>query len=288
MATVVRASRRDGLEVALKICRIASDPFFATALKAETEILQKLDHPGVVKIIPIQSDIGKKVYMQRATELDGYPWFFAMEYLVGGSLRELLKNIKLLSSGEASFIALEIIKTLDYVHSKDIVHNDVKTDNILFRQRLEKGATFEPVLIDFGIAAKSKKIQEDAGALPWMSPERLNQLRKELPPEVEVDGRKVDVYALGVLLYRMLTTKMPFTGMTEGSLTSNIQNKMPEHVKVLNAKVPSGLDELIISCMAKRPEARPTTKQLVKELARYSTDQIITLPKGKGLLGMFG
>ena len=95
-------------------------------------------------------------------------------------LRELLKSVKVLSPGEASFIALEVIKTLNYVHSKDIVHNDVKTDNILFRHKLEKGAIFEPVLIDFGIAAKSKKIQEDAGALPWMSPERLNSAKKRI------------------------------------------------------------------------------------------------------------
>ncbi len=287
MATVVQATRNDGVGVALKISRIATDPFFATALKAETEILQKLSHPGVVKIIPIQSDIGKQLFMERATELDGHPWYFSMEYLAGGSLRDYQKKIKLLSPGEASFIAREVVLALEHVHSRGYSHNDVKTDNIIFRHPIKRNMRFEPVLIDFGIAAKIKRIQQDAGSLQWMSPERLNQIRGSLAPEVQVDATKVDIYAIGVLLYSILTTKMPFTGMTENGLTSAILNKTPGHVTESNSKVPIGLDELITSCMAKRPEARPTTSQLAKELARYSTDEITTLPKSKSFFGIF-
>jgi serine/threonine-protein kinase len=287
MATVVRAVGKDGIEVALKISRLASDPFYATALKAETEILQKLDHPGVVKIYPIHSDIGKMVYMERATELTGHPWFFVMEFLEGASLRDYLKQVNILTPGEATAVARDVSLALSYVHSKGYTHNDVKTDNILFRKLLTKNSCFEPVLIDFGIAAKIRRIQRDAGALQWMSPERLHQVREELAPEVQVDPVKVDVYAVGVLLYRMLTTKMPFTGLTDSGVTSAILYKTPESIHTVNPKVPPDLDELILSCMAKRPEARPTTSQLVTELKRYAEDRLVSLPKAKGIFGRF-
>lgn len=114
------------------------------------------------------------------------------------------------------------------------------------------------------------------------------QVRNELAPEVKVDTTKVDIYAIGVLLYRMLTTKMPFTGITEKGVTTAILNKIPEQVRTSNSKVPLGLDELIISCMAKRPEARPATRQLIKELGQYSTEHVVIVPQGKGLFGKFG
>jgi serine/threonine-protein kinase len=288
MATVVRAFSRQGIEVALKISHAADERYYADALIAESEILQKLDNVGVVRILPIETDIGKTRYMERATELPGHPWFFVMEFLAGGSLRDWLKKVGVVAPGEASFIAREITRALEYVHSKSYVHNDVKEDNVLFRRTLEKGGTFEPVLIDFGIAAKTKRIQQDAGSLQWMSPERLQQVRHELAPEVKVDATKVDVYSVGVLLHRMLTARMPFTGTSEGRITSAILHKSPEHVRSANSAVPLGLDELIVACMAKRPEARPSTRELRKELAQYSTDRIVVLPKSTGFLGRFG
>ncbi len=281
MATVVRAIGIDGVEVALKISNSVSDRYYADALIAETEILQKLDNPGVVKILPIQTDNSKTRFMKRAMELDGNPWFFAMEYLEGGSLRDWLNRVIVLAPGEAAFVALKVAWALDYVHSKEYVHNNVKTDNILFRGKLVKGCVLEPVLIDFGIFAKTRKTQQDAGSLQWMSPERLQQIRGALAPEVNVDATKVDIYAIGVLLYRMLTTKMPFSGMTESGHAQLIRLIPPSRASTINSKVPSGLDELIMACLTKRPEARPTIPQLIKELSVFSEDQVVTLPKAK-------
>ena len=282
MATVVQATGSDGKEVALKISHSANDQF----LIQESEILQKLDHSGVVKILPIHTEIGKTRYYQRAIELAGHPWFFAMEFLEGGSLRDWLKKVNVLTVSEASFIAREVAKALEYVHSKAFVHNDVKTDNVLFRHKLEKGDSIEPVLIDFGIAARAKRYQADAGSLQWMSPERFSEVRGEgLAPEVKVDPTKVDVYAVGVLLYRMLTSKMPFTGMTEKGITEAILKKTPQDVVTANSKVPPDLDELILLCMSKRPELRPTTRKLIKELDQYTTDHGTVETKNKGLFG---
>jgi serine/threonine-protein kinase len=284
MAIVVQATRNDGAEVALKVCRSVSDPFFSNALKAEAEILQKMDHPGVVKILPIHSDIGRKLYMERATEITGHPWYFVMEYLGGGSLRDYLKKISALTPGEAAFIGREVALALGHIHSKGYAHNDIKTDNIMFRHSVVMNSSYEPVLIDFGIAAKLKRIQQDVGSILWMSPERLDESRGAIAPEI-IDAAKVDIYAMGVLLYKMLTTKMPFSGVNEKSITTAIRQKIPEHVSVINQKVPKGFDELIIACMEKRPEARPPISQLTKELAYYSTNEITTIPKTRSWFG---
>ncbi len=288
MAFVVRAAyaKNGHGDVALKISRATNDRFFMNALKAEVEILTRFSHPSIVRVVPIMSEIGRTLYYERATELEGYPWYFVMEYLAGGSLRDLLKNVNQLTVGEACAISSKVAAALGYVHSMGYAHNDVKTDNVLFRKVLDKGTPFEPVLIDFGIAAKVRRIQQDAGALPWMSPERLNYVRGELAPEFQLDATKVDIYAVGVLLYRMLTTKMPFIGMTEGSLTSAILYKQPEDVRSQNPTVPPDLDEMIMTCMSKRPEFRPNVSDLVSFLNRYARDEVVTT--GKKRKWLFG
>lgn len=282
MATVVRAADSRGKDVALKISRNASDQF----LIEESEILQKLDHPGVVKIVPIHAEIGKTRYSQKAIELAGHPWFFVMEFLEGGSLRDWLKKANVLTVDEACFIAREVTKALAYVHSNAFVHNDVKTDNVLFRRKLEKGASIEPVLIDFGIAARAKRVQADAGSVLWMSPERFLEVKGEGPaPEVKIDPTKVDVYAVGVLLYRMLTSKMPFTGMTEKEITKTILTKIPQDVVKSNPKVPPDLSDLILTCMSKRPDQRPTTHRLIDELSEYVENHGVVVTTSKGFFG---
>jgi serine/threonine-protein kinase len=283
MATVVCAVGHDGSKVALKISHAATERYYADALLAEVEILRKLNHPGVVKIIPIKTDGGKIRFVERAVELKDQPWFFAMEFLEGGSLKDYLKKVGTITFGEACFIALEVVKALNYIHSQEYAHNDVKIDNVIFRKDIEKYHVFEPVLIDFGIASKLRRIQADAGSLQWMAPERLQQVRKELPPEIKVDATKVDVYSVGILLYRMLTSKMPFSGKTEHGITSAIMYKTPDNITTINSSVPSGLNNLIHRCISKRPEVRPTTQQLIKELDPFSTNQVITNPKHYGL-----
>jgi serine/threonine-protein kinase len=279
MATVVHARGRDGSEVALKISHTTTERFYADALLAEVEILRKLSHPGVVKIKPIHTSNGKIRFVERAVELNGHPWFFAMEFLEGGSLKDYLKKVNLLTFGEACSIAYEVAKALNYIHSQGYVHNDVKIDNVLFRRKIEKDSAFVPVLIDFGIAAKISRVQQDAGSLQWMSPERLQEVRKELPPEIKIDATKVDVYSVGVLMYRMLTAKMPFNGITEKGITNAIMYKTPVHITSLNSSIPPRLDDLINRCLAKRPDARPTTEQLIKELEGYKSEQVVTFPK---------
>ena len=282
MANVVKAQHnKTGSFLALKICR-SSDfgNFSVNALKAEVEILRRLSHPGIVKIIPIESEIGKTVYMERATEVTGAPWFFAMEYLAGGSVGDLLKKIKNLTEGETGAIIFHVMRALDYIHHQGYSHNDIKMNNVLFRNLLEKNGQFEPVLIDFGITRKKERIQQDAGSLQYMAPEQLAEIRQERPPELAIDGTKVDVYAIGVLMYRMLAQKLPLNGISEVGITTAIMTKTPVEPNQINSQISPQVNELIMACLAKRPENRPTSKQIMLTLHQYADCRFTSYQSG--------
>lgn len=271
MATVVKALCLDNSHhVALKISRSSNfDSFSKNALISEVEILRKLNHPGIVKIFPIPSESGKIVFMERATEISGGPWFFSMEYLEGGSLGDLLKRTKNLTEEESLAIVFRIVRTLDYIHSQGYAHNDIKLNNILFRNILAENSLFDPVLIDFGISRKKERIQQDAGSLQYMAPEQLEEIRNERPPELPIDGGKVDTYAIGVLLYRMLVSRLPLTGFSDAGITTAIKSKIPIEPDQINPKISKYTNDLIMSCLAKKPEARPSNAQMLGYLKRF-------------------
>jgi serine/threonine-protein kinase len=272
MAYIVKAQNIKNSDiVALKISKSSEfNDFNINALKAEVRILQILSHPGIVRIYPIQSDIGKKVYMERAVELKGSPWFFIMEYLEGGSVGDLIKKNKTLSEEETGAILYRVIDTLEYIHNSGYAHNDIKASNILFRHALGNNRPFEPVPIDFGITSRKDRVQTDAGSLFYMAPEQLQEMREQRPPEIKIDYSKVDVYAIGVLLYRMLAGKLPLSGKSETGITTAILTKMPSSPQSLNPKISNHMNDLIMACLAKQPEARPTDKQIRFALRQYA------------------
>jgi len=284
MATVVKAANiNNSHNVALKLCRSSEySAFNVNALKAEVGILQLLNHPGIVKIIPIQAEIGKQVFMERATEITGGPWFFVMEYLDGGSVGDLLKKTKTLSEEETGAIIYKLVSALDHIHSKGYAHNDIKANNVLFRKKLEANSTFDPVLIDFGITRKKERVQQDAGSLYYMAPEQLQEIRDERPPEMLLDGTKVDVYSIGVLMYKMLASKLPLSGLSEVGITTAIMTKTPTNPKQINAKISNHVNDLIMSCLAKHPDARPNNQQIKLAFKQYA-DCTFTSKISRGL-----
>jgi len=159
--------------------------FYSEALNNEVETLKRLRHPNIVRLYPIpQDDQSKRIpYIARALNLPGQPWYCVMEYLAGGSLEVRIRQSGRLPLPEAVEITYQIALALDHIHSKGFAHLDVKPDNVLFRHPVEANRALEPVLIDFGIAAKIQKTGLQAGAVSYMSPERLRLMRGELPPE---------------------------------------------------------------------------------------------------------
>lgn len=281
MAWVCRVRLGDNDQLALKISRMrnAQDENANTALRKEAELLQTLEHKRVVRIFPIHDDNrraeGRRdFYAARALNLDHHPWYFVMEHLSGGTVQNYIKSLgKPLTAGEAANIAGNVALALHYMHSKGLSHNDVKPDNVLFRTPPRNGARYDPVLIDFGIAANASK-QPGAASLYISPPERVRKIKGMDAPETPEDPGKPDTWAVGVLLYYMLTTAFPFPALAENTLTSQILTKDPSRPRDLNPRVPAALSDFVVDyCLAKEPIRRASMLDVINFLKPYGAGE---------------
>lgn len=197
------------------IIKIAADGRLQSSnqgISNEQKILPELDHPGIVRLHRIWREIGKENYEEISyrvrADLHGGPWFCVFEYLPGGSLADWIAHYrKGLPIGSAIRFAGELTRIVRYLHQKRYVHMDIKPANILFRRR--SWLTQRPqeaVLIDFGIACPFGQASR-IGTWNYMSPER----RAAMTAREGIRAHPgMDIYALGVLFYEMLTGKNPY------------------------------------------------------------------------------
>lgn len=264
--------RKDQL-VALKIADVQGQhrEFYKQTLDNEVEHLCKLRHQGIVRLYKIRGQTlpPYPIYFAR-TNLTGTPWFSVMEYLAGGSLAELLKCQKKLDPGLALQITHKLAKTLEYIHHEGHVHLDIKPENVVFRQRITDA--IDTVLIDFGIARAIGQEGLEGGTLLWSPPERVAfQNKHSLPPETMPKPHpSMDIYALGLLLYRMLAGKLPFQG-SRSSITSAILKGNPTPPSSYESSLKPELDQLVLSAMSKRPHDRPTAAKFARKLEKLMT-----------------
>jgi len=259
--------------VALKLARTtdahgnllnqADMEFYNDALNNEVETLRRLRHPNIVSLYPIpQPNLRRQTpYIARALDQPGQPWYCAMEYLAGGTLEARIRQGRL-PLPEALEITYQIALALDYIHSKHFAHLDIKPDNVLFRRPLEANGRLEPVLVDFGISAKLQKTGLQAGAVPYMAPERLRLMRQELPAEQLRDQSPADVYGLGILLYRMLTGHLPFESANRDHLTTAILTAPPTRPSRYKGDIPGEVENLLLRTLAKEPRERPSIDEM--------------------------
>ena len=139
-ATVWRATEvGHDVPLALKIGRVTDDPDLNRSIIKEAELIQRLQHASIVRLFLLPRDDRAPVAYARAIELPGHPFFFAMEYLSGGTLGDMMKEFKKLSLPEAAAIALSVARALDHMHQKNYAHNDLKLENIVFRYPVVAG-----------------------------------------------------------------------------------------------------------------------------------------------------
>ena len=272
-STVVRAVPKTGkgAEVALKIAHpdIPGDPYFSQMLRNEVEILRHLDIPGVVRILPMTWE-RRPTYVAVALELHGSPSYYAMELLGGKSLRVLLRKKGRESAPETALIANRVASILDRLHENRMAHNDIKSDNVVFRRPIEKDIPPEPVLVDFGTATSLRRRDFDAATYFYTSPEKLEVVCGVKPPEAIEDATKSDVWSLGVMLYEMLTGRFPFAGKhAEGILTS-IRRRQIAAIRDRQLSVSKEFEDLVVyHCLALKPAERPSARELATSLGLF-------------------
>lgn len=235
MASVYKAhDPRFGRDIALKIMpqSLLHDPTFRGRFDREARTIASLEHSSIVPVF----DFGEE---------KGQP-YLVMQLMGGGSLADHLRRGALTVS-EATRIFHRIAGGLDEAHSKGIVHRDLKPANILFDR------FGEAYLADFGIV----KVQESTAALTgnnfigtpaYMSPEQVQG-------DATIDGRS-DIYALGTILYEMLTAEIPYQANTPvGIILKHVQAPVPNILET-RPDLPQMIDEIIRKAMAKNKEDR--------------------------------
>ncbi len=252
MATVYRAyDPRFEREVAVKVLPselLHADPQFRLRFEREAKIIAQLEHAAIVPVY----DVG---------EADNQP-YFVMRYMNGGSQSDLIKAGGL-TIEDAIRILGAIAPALDEAHSKGIVHRDIKPSNILFDKR------GNPYISDFGIAkltqAQAGNVTGSAiiGTPAYMAPEQAQG--------TDIDGR-ADIYALGIILFEMLTGKQPYEADTPMAVAiKHITDPVP-HIRQANPQLPEELETIIQQAMAKDKKDRFATAvemtNTLREVAR--------------------
>ncbi len=236
MASIFRAvDLRSGATVALKIPHpeVESDPVFYDRFKREQDIGIKLDHPGVMKVL---------------ADPDRSQFYMAMEWVDGRLLRQILKEEGKLPFERAVRITIGICHALEYIHKHGVVHRDLKPENIMV------GKDDSVKLIDFGIAGQEgarrltfAKLSQLMGTPDYISPEQVKGKRG--------DARS-DVYAVGVMLYEMLTGQVPFRGPNAFAIMNDRLLNNPIPPRELNPEISPELQEIIYRALERDPGNR--------------------------------
>jgi serine/threonine protein kinase len=247
MASIFRATDLNtGRVVAIKVPHpeMESDPIFFERFQREEEIGKKLDHPGVMKVF--SDDDRSRLYM-------------VMEWVEGRLLRHILAEQGKLPVERAVRIALAIADALDYIHRHGVVHRDLKPENIMV------GPDDRIKLIDFGIAGNAgsrritfAKLSQVMGSPDYISPEQVRGKRG--------DARS-DVYALGIILYEMLTGKVPFQGPNPFAIMNDRLLNHPIPPRELNPEISPQLQEIIYRALERDPKNRyASARELANDL----------------------
>src|SRR5258705_750642 len=250
MAVIYKAQDLQlGRTVAVKILRpsLTGDSSFLTRFRQEARNVANLSHPNIVTL----HDVGQ----------DGNTYYMVMEYVDGKDLKKLIREEAPFSVERALHIAIQICAGVGFAHRAGLVHADVKPQNVLV------GHDDQVKVTDFGIAqALSVSQPQEKQSVVWGSPHYFapDQASGETPTHAS------DVYAIGIVMFEMLTGKLPYSGNDQQELAmAHIRDEVP-HVMTFNPSVPVHLDRIIYKVMSKEPANRyRTADQLGRILISY-------------------
>jgi serine/threonine protein kinase len=236
MASIYRATDlNDGKQVAVKVPHpeMECEPALFERFQREGEIGKMMNHPGVMKVF--ESEKRSRVYM-------------VMEWVEGKLLRTIMSEQRPMPEERAIKLTINILEALQHIHSRGVAHRDLKPENIMV------DADDRIKLIDFGIASKADarrltfgKLSQVMGTPDYISPEQVKGKRG--------DGRS-DLYSLGIILYEMLTGKLPFTGENPFAIMNERVLNNPIPPRAVNSQISPELQEILYRALEREPANR--------------------------------
>lgn len=256
MAVVYKAF--DCIENKIVAVKILKDEFarneeFLRRFKNESKAIAVLSHQNIVKVFDVS--FGDAIQ------------YIVMEYIDGITLKEYIEQQGSLRWKDAVYLAIQVLRALQHAHDKGIVHRDVKPQNIM----LLRDGTVK--VADFGIArfarSEQKTITDKAiGSVHYISPEQARG---------DVTSEKADVYSVGIMLYEMLTGKLPFEAESAVSIAiMQLQNE-PEKLTDINPSIPLGLEQITLHAMQKDTLKRyKSAAEMLRDLEEFRRSPDIT------------
>jgi len=234
-------------EVALKLLKpeIGADRRFVERFRNEIKIARKIRHVNVCGMFDLQEE--------------GKPLFITMEYVRGEDLKSLIRRTRALTAGTAVSIARQVAEGLGEAHRLGIVHRDLKPGNVM----IDKDGNAK--IMDFGIARSPAAAGTTAegviiGTPEYMSPEQV---------EGQPADQRADIYSLGIILFEMVTGRLPFDGESAPAVAHKHKYEPAPDPQTLNPHIPDALNGIILRCLEKEREARyQTAQELLADLEK--------------------
>lgn len=248
MANVYRCyDTIDDREVAIKILKdeFLNNEEFIRRFKNESKAIAVLSHPNIVKVYDVS--FGDMIQ------------YIVMEYIDGITLKEYINQQNVLTWKETVHLVTQVLAALSHAHSKGVVHRDIKPQNMM----LLSDGTIK--VTDFGIARFSNSTrtmtEQAIGSVHYIAPEQAKG---------DITDGKTDIYSIGIMMYEMLTGKLPFDGENAVSVALMHLQVEPPAPRSINASIPEGIEEIILKAMQKQPVDRYQSAQdMLADIERF-------------------